>query len=268
MALGLAAERIGSDRLDVRWNTPIHDPSRIPPTHPSRPSSTTTRRSTPTGGSSLHRPGRRSTGQSRGGQRGHRRGLGWAAPVTDPPAVARTGAATRPATTPRDDPPPARRPARRTDADHGDAVGGGPRAVMDPPTRSSSSVPTGQAVDGRASTARPGDLTSAADALVHLSRRADYLASGRGAVAGHRAVTMVVSAPRFRARTDPARHVPRAAVRHPPTGGARRRGVSARPAQVETALFVALGPPPTGTAVTSRPPRWPPWSTAIPIRCR
>jgi hypothetical protein len=34
MALGLAAEHLGSERLDVRWNTPIHDPTRIPPDAP------------------------------------------------------------------------------------------------------------------------------------------------------------------------------------------------------------------------------------------
>ena len=34
MALALAAEGIGSEPLDVRWNTPIHDLSRIPPDPP------------------------------------------------------------------------------------------------------------------------------------------------------------------------------------------------------------------------------------------
>jgi hypothetical protein len=34
MALGLAAEHLGSERLDVRWNTPVHDPTRIPPDAP------------------------------------------------------------------------------------------------------------------------------------------------------------------------------------------------------------------------------------------
>ena len=35
MALALSAEGIGSEQLDVRWNTPIHDLSRIPPDPPS-----------------------------------------------------------------------------------------------------------------------------------------------------------------------------------------------------------------------------------------
>ena len=34
MALALAAEGVGSLALDVRWNTPTHDPSRIPPDAP------------------------------------------------------------------------------------------------------------------------------------------------------------------------------------------------------------------------------------------
>ncbi len=34
MALALAAEGIGTDRLDVRWNTPTHDLTRIPPDAP------------------------------------------------------------------------------------------------------------------------------------------------------------------------------------------------------------------------------------------
>ncbi len=34
MALGLAAERLESEVLDVRWNTPVHDPTRIPPDAP------------------------------------------------------------------------------------------------------------------------------------------------------------------------------------------------------------------------------------------
>ena len=34
MALALTAEGIGSEQLDVRWNTPIHDLSRIPPDPP------------------------------------------------------------------------------------------------------------------------------------------------------------------------------------------------------------------------------------------
>jgi SAM-dependent methyltransferase len=34
MALALTSERIGSEQLDVRWNTPVHDLTRIPPDPP------------------------------------------------------------------------------------------------------------------------------------------------------------------------------------------------------------------------------------------
>jgi hypothetical protein len=239
MALGLAAEHLGSDRLDVRWNTPIHDPTRIPPDAP-RPAIIHYHQEVDANGRI------RSTGQASidGQVEAANRAIDEVWAEAAPELTLRqwlqadhaTGHATDLATGHVGD-------VGDVDdgRDHGDAVAAALEEMIGPTTVLEFG-PDGKALDRPGQHhAAPGDLTISRGALVHLSRRSDYLATVE-ALWQATGQCLVVSGPEVPSPDRPGLHF------HEPLSATLRR--VAPDAEVyplgpdgETALFVALRPP-------------------------